>query len=88
MESHANSLERGREIPLHLRKQDSNTGKMIFTLAEQIAHLSTLITLQPGDLILTGTPAGVGLARKEFLRPGDVVKVWIEGIGTLTNTCA
>jgi 2-keto-4-pentenoate hydratase/2-oxohepta-3-ene-1,7-dioic acid hydratase in catechol pathway len=61
---------------------------MIFTLAEQIAHLSTRVTLQPGDLILTGTPAGVGLARKEFLKPGDVVKVWIEGIGTLTNTCA
>jgi 2-keto-4-pentenoate hydratase/2-oxohepta-3-ene-1,7-dioic acid hydratase in catechol pathway len=69
-------------------KQDSHTSKMIFTLAEQIAHLSTLLTLQPGDLILTGTPAGVGLARKEFLKPGDVVKVWIEGIGTLTTTCA
>ena len=68
-------------------KQDSHTSKMIFTLAEQIAHLSTLMTLQAGDLILTGTPAGVGLARKEFLKPGDVVKVWIEGIGTLTNTC-
>jgi len=69
-------------------KQDSHTSKMIFTLAEQIAHLSTMITLQPGDLILTGTAAGVGLARKEFLKPGDVVKIWIEGIGTLTNTCA
>jgi 2-keto-4-pentenoate hydratase/2-oxohepta-3-ene-1,7-dioic acid hydratase in catechol pathway len=69
-------------------KQDSHTGKMIFTLAEQIAHLSTMITLQPGDLILTGTAAGVGLARKEFLKPGDVVKIWIEGVGTLTNTCA
>jgi 2-keto-4-pentenoate hydratase/2-oxohepta-3-ene-1,7-dioic acid hydratase in catechol pathway len=69
-------------------KQDSHTSMMIFTLAEQIAALSTRITLQPGDLILTGTPAGVGLARKEFLQPGDVVKVWIEGIGTLTNTCA
>ncbi len=69
-------------------KQDSHTSKMIFTLAEQIAHLSTMITLQPGDLILTGTAAGVGLARKEFLKPGDVVKVWIENIGTLTNTCA
>lgn len=69
-------------------KQDSHTSKMIFTLAEQIAHLSTRLTLQPGDLILTGTPAGVGLARKEFLKPGDVVKIWIEGIGTLTNTCA
>jgi 2-keto-4-pentenoate hydratase/2-oxohepta-3-ene-1,7-dioic acid hydratase in catechol pathway len=69
-------------------KQDSHTSKMIFTLAEQIAHLSTRVTLKPGDLILTGTPAGVGLARKEFLRPGDVVKIWIEGIGTLSNTCA
>jgi 2-keto-4-pentenoate hydratase/2-oxohepta-3-ene-1,7-dioic acid hydratase in catechol pathway len=69
-------------------KQDSHTSRMIFTLAEQIAHLSTRLTLQPGDLILTGTPSGVGLARKEFLKPGDVVKVWIEGIGTLTNTCA
>ena len=69
-------------------KQDSHTSKMIFTLAEQIAHLSTMITLQPGDLILTGTAAGVGLARKEFLKPGDVVKIWIEGVGTLTNTCA
>jgi 2-keto-4-pentenoate hydratase/2-oxohepta-3-ene-1,7-dioic acid hydratase in catechol pathway len=61
---------------------------MIFTLAEQIAHLSTRVTLQPGDLILTGTPAGVGLARKEFLQSGDVVKVWVEGVGTLVNTCA
>lgn len=67
-------------------KQDSHTSKMIFSLAEQIAHLSTRMTLYPGDLILTGTPAGVGMGRREFLKPGDVVKVWIEGIGTLTNT--
>jgi 2-keto-4-pentenoate hydratase/2-oxohepta-3-ene-1,7-dioic acid hydratase in catechol pathway len=69
-------------------KQDSHTSKMIFTLAEQISHLSTRLTLKPGDLILTGTPAGVGLAHKEFLRPGDVVKIWIESIGTLVNRCA
>lgn len=69
-------------------KQDSHTSKMIFTLAEQIAHLSTRMTLHPGDLILTGTPAGVGMGRREFLKPGDVVKVWVEGIGTLTNTMA
>ena len=69
-------------------KQDSHTGQMIFTLAEQIAHLSSRITLQPGDVILTGTPAGVGAARPEFLRPGDVVKLWIEDIGTLSNTMA
>ncbi len=69
-------------------KQDSHTSKMIFTLAEQIAHLSTRMTLYPGDLVLTGTPAGVGMGRREFLKAGDVVKVWIEGIGTLTNTMA
>jgi 2-keto-4-pentenoate hydratase/2-oxohepta-3-ene-1,7-dioic acid hydratase in catechol pathway len=69
-------------------KQDSNTGQMIFTLAEQIEHLSSRITLQPGDVILTGTPAGVGAARPEFLKAGDVVKLWIENIGTLTNTMA
>ena len=49
-------------------KQDSNTAKMIFTLAEQLSHLSSRITLHPGDIILTGTPAGVGAARKEFLK--------------------
>jgi 2-keto-4-pentenoate hydratase/2-oxohepta-3-ene-1,7-dioic acid hydratase in catechol pathway len=69
-------------------KQDSNTGKMIFTLAEQIEQLSSRITLQPGDVILTGTPAGVGAARPEFLKSGDVVKLWIENIGTLTNKMA
>ena len=69
-------------------KQDSHTSKMIFSLAEQIAHISSRLTLHPGDLILTGTPAGVGLARKEFLKAGDVVKVWVEGVGTLTNTMA
>ena len=67
-------------------KQDSHTSKMIFSLAEQIAHISSMLTLHPGDLILTGTAAGVGLARKEFLKAGDVVKVWVEGVGTLTNT--
>jgi 2-keto-4-pentenoate hydratase/2-oxohepta-3-ene-1,7-dioic acid hydratase in catechol pathway len=69
-------------------KQDSHTSRMIFSLAEQIAHLSTRITLYPGDLILTGTPAGVGMARREFLKPGDTVRVWIENVGTLTNTIA
>jgi 2-keto-4-pentenoate hydratase/2-oxohepta-3-ene-1,7-dioic acid hydratase in catechol pathway len=67
-------------------KQDSHTSKMIFSLAEQIAQLSTRLTLHPGDLILTGTPAGVGMARKEFLKSGDVVRVWVEQVGELTNT--
>jgi 2-keto-4-pentenoate hydratase/2-oxohepta-3-ene-1,7-dioic acid hydratase in catechol pathway len=69
-------------------KQDSNTSQMIFTLAEQIEHLSSRITLQPGDVILTGTPAGVGAARPEFLKAGDTVKLWIETIGTLSNKMA
>jgi len=69
-------------------KQDSNTGKMIYSIAEQIAHLSTGMTLHPGDVILTGTPAGVGSARNEYLQPGDVVRIEIEHIGLLTNTLA
>ncbi|HEY0569797.1 MAG TPA: fumarylacetoacetate hydrolase family protein [Xanthobacteraceae bacterium] len=66
-------------------KQDSSTSYMIFTLAEQLSHLSSRITLHPGDLILTGTPAGVGMGRKEFLKPGDVVTIEIENLGTLSN---
>ena len=69
-------------------KQDSNTRNMIFTIAEQIAHLSARITLYPGDVVLTGTPSGVGAARGESLKAGDVVKVWIDGIGTLINRMA
>jgi 2-keto-4-pentenoate hydratase/2-oxohepta-3-ene-1,7-dioic acid hydratase in catechol pathway len=64
-------------------KQDSNSKDMIFNVAEQIEQLSNGMTLYPGDLILTGTPAGVGSARGEFLKPGDVVKIWIEKIGAL-----
>jgi 2-keto-4-pentenoate hydratase/2-oxohepta-3-ene-1,7-dioic acid hydratase in catechol pathway len=66
-------------------KQDSNTSEMIFTVAEQVEQLSRNMTLYPGDLILTGTPAGVGMGRGEFLKEGDVVKLEIERIGTLTN---
>jgi 2-keto-4-pentenoate hydratase/2-oxohepta-3-ene-1,7-dioic acid hydratase in catechol pathway len=69
-------------------KQDSNTGKMLFTLAEQIEQLSINMTLHPGDLILTGTPSGVGAEAGEFLKAGDVVKVWIEGIGEFSNRIA
>ena len=66
-------------------KQDSNTRKMLFSLAEQIEQLSINLTLHPGDMILTGTPAGTGAESGEFLKAGDVVKVWIEGIGEFTN---
>ena len=66
--------------------QDSHTSQMIFTTAEQIAHLSTRVTLQPGDLILTGTPAGVGMGRGRFLQAGETVRLWIEGVGELRHT--
>ena len=69
-------------------KQDSNTSEMIFTLAEQIAHLSAGMTLYPGDVILTGTPAGVGAGRGEFLKPGDWVRIEIENIGVLEDSIA
>ena len=69
-------------------KQDSNSSKMLFTLAEQIAQLSINMTLHPGDLILTGTPSGTGAESGEFLKAGDVVKVWIEGIGEFSNKIA
>ena len=68
--------------------QDSRTSKMIFSTAEQIAHLSTRVTLSPGDVILTGTPAGVGMGRRRFLKPGETVRLWIEGIGELRHTLA
>jgi 2-keto-4-pentenoate hydratase/2-oxohepta-3-ene-1,7-dioic acid hydratase in catechol pathway len=69
-------------------KQDSHTSDMIFTLAEQIEALSAGMTLYPGDLILTGTPAGVGAGRGEFLNAGDVVKLWVENIGEIENRMA
>lgn len=66
-------------------KQNSNTGKMVHGIAEQIAYLSRHVTLQPGDVIATGTPAGVGMPRGEFLKAGDEVKIEIDGCGTLVN---
>ena len=67
--------------------QDSHTGHMIFPIPKLIAYASTIFTLVPGDVIATGTPAGVGWSRKpqRFMKPGDVVEVEIEGIGTLRN---
>ena len=67
--------------------QDSNTADMIFSVAEIISFLSQGITLEPGDVIPTGTPDGVGFARDPsiYLQPGDVVDVEIDGIGTLSN---
>lgn len=61
--------------------QDSTTSDMIFSVGEIIAHLSQVMTLEPGDLIATGTPSGVGMALGQFLKPGDTVEVAIERIG-------
>jgi 2,4-diketo-3-deoxy-L-fuconate hydrolase len=66
--------------------QKDSTANMIWTVREQIAYLSTIVTLEPGDVIATGTPTGVGMARGIFLKAGDVVSASIEGIGTLTNS--
>ena len=66
-------------------KQDSNSGKMIHRIDEQIAYLSRRVTLQPGDVIATGTPAGVGHGRGEYLKPGDEVRIDIAHCGSLVN---
>jgi 2-keto-4-pentenoate hydratase/2-oxohepta-3-ene-1,7-dioic acid hydratase in catechol pathway len=67
--------------------QDSTTANLIFGVDEIISHASQTLTFEPGDLILTGTPAGVGVFRDppRLLRPGDEVTIEIEGVGTLTN---
>lgn len=70
--------------------QDSNTREMVFKIPELIAHLSAAITLEPGDVVSTGTPAGVGFSKKppRWLRPGDECVVRIEGLGELRNYVA
>jgi 2-keto-4-pentenoate hydratase/2-oxohepta-3-ene-1,7-dioic acid hydratase in catechol pathway len=67
--------------------QDSSTTQLIFHAGELLAYLSQVVTLEPGDLIFTGTPPGVGFARKPpvFLKDGDVVEVEIDGLGVLRN---
>ncbi len=81
-----------QQLPIRLRvngvtKQDSNTSMMIVSVRQIVSLLSQGITLEPGDIIATGTPSGVGFARKppEFLKAGDVVETEIEGIGLLRN---
>ncbi len=71
-------------------RQDASTGEMVFDCFQQVSHLSEAFTLEPGDVIATGTPAGVGLGRQpirdNLLHVGDTVRVEIEGIGELVNT--
>ncbi|MBV8561192.1 MAG: fumarylacetoacetate hydrolase family protein, partial [Acidimicrobiia bacterium] len=69
--------------------QDSRTSDLIFNVPQLVAELSAVLPLLPGDVIFTGTPAGVGIARQpaRFLRAGYVLESWIEGIGTIRNRC-
>jgi 2-keto-4-pentenoate hydratase/2-oxohepta-3-ene-1,7-dioic acid hydratase in catechol pathway len=82
-------LKDPQDLPLLLKvngetKQSARTSGMIFSIAEQIAKLSRIMTLDPGDVVLTGTPAGVGAPKGTFLKVGDKVDATIEGIGTLS----
>lgn len=66
-------------------RQEASTAQMIFTVAELVSFASRLMTLEPGDIIMTGTPAGTGAASKRFLHAGDVMTVTVEGLGSLTT---
>lgn len=66
-------------------RQRSSTGDMIYDIFDQIAYLTQVMTLEPGDVIATGTPAGVGIASSRFMKPSDVVRVEIEGLGAIEN---
>lgn len=88
----ADEIEPGRRLKLEVRLngetvQSSDTGHMIFNTARLISYCSTISTLSPGDVIVTGTPAGVGFARKppRYMKAGDVCEVEIESIGILRN---
>lgn len=90
----ADVLGDGSGIPLRtvvngVVKQESNTDHLVFGAVDIVADLSRAITLDPGDIIATGTPGGVGAARKppEFLSPGDEVVVELDGVGRLVNRC-
>lgn len=69
------------------RRQEARTSDLIFAIPELIAYLSAICTLEPGDLIFTGTPSGVGAMSGTFLKPGDTITTTVEGIGTLNNRC-
>ncbi len=67
-------------------RQQADTSQMIFPVTDVVSFLSHIMTLEPGDVICTGTPAGVAAATGEFLEPGDIIECTIQNLGTLTNT--
>lgn len=69
--------------------QHARTSDMIFSVPPLVAELSAVLPLLPGDVIFTGTPSGVGMARNpaRFLQPGQTLETWVEGIGTMRNQC-
>jgi 2-keto-4-pentenoate hydratase/2-oxohepta-3-ene-1,7-dioic acid hydratase in catechol pathway len=79
-----------QDLPVRLSvngvmKQDSNTAQMVFGVAAIIAHLTSIMTLYPGDIIATGTPAGVGHGRSEYLKAGDVIRMEVGPLGALVT---
>lgn len=79
-----------QDLPIELRvndvvRQRGSTAQMIFSVAELVAFASRLMTLEPGDVLLTGTPSGVGVASGDFLAAGDEITISIGGLGVLTN---
>jgi 2-keto-4-pentenoate hydratase/2-oxohepta-3-ene-1,7-dioic acid hydratase in catechol pathway len=87
----ADAVENPQDLPIKLTvngqiKQDATTGDMVFPVASVISFLSQFVTLEPGDVIATGTPAGVGSAGGTFLKPGDIIRATILPIGTLENS--
>jgi 2-keto-4-pentenoate hydratase/2-oxohepta-3-ene-1,7-dioic acid hydratase in catechol pathway len=87
----ADEIENPQNLQMTLKingqiRQNANTSEMIFNVYEIVSFLSYLMTLQPGDIIATGTPEGVAMASGNFLRAGDKIECAIEKIGTLTNT--
>lgn len=86
----ATTIPNPQTLPVQLRvngelKQDGSTAQQVYPVAAVIAFIARSVTLMPGDIISTGTPAGVGMTTGTFLKPGDVVEVSIEGIGVLVN---
>jgi 2-keto-4-pentenoate hydratase/2-oxohepta-3-ene-1,7-dioic acid hydratase in catechol pathway len=82
------NLDLGLDVNGHAY-QRGNTRTMIFSVAQIVSHLSRHMTLEPGDLVITGTPPGVGMGIKPhpvYLKPGDTMRVWIQGLGEQQQT--